>query len=142
IPVLAHVGLMPQSVNATGGFSARGRGDDEAAAIMADAQAVSEAGAFAVVIEGTIEPLARQITEAIAIPTIGIGASPACDGQVLVTDDMVGLFSDFTPRFVKRHGDIAAQYTRAAEAYAAEVRSRAFPGPEHCFGVAKPKGAD
>ena len=142
IPVLAHVGLMPQSVNATGGFSARGRGDDEAAAIMADAQAVSEAGAFAVVIEGTIEPLARQITEAIAIPTIGIGASPACDGQVLVTDDMVGLFSDFTPRFVKRHGDVAAQYTRAAEAYAAEVRSRAFPGPEHCFGVAKPKGAD
>ena len=141
IPVLAHVGLMPQSVNATGGFSARGRGEDEAAAILADAHAVADAGAFAVVIEGTVEPLARQITAAIDIPTIGIGASPACDGQVLVTDDMVGLFSDFTPRFVKRYGDIGAEYARAAEAYAAEVRARAFPGPEHCFGVAKPKGS-
>lgn len=139
IPVLAHVGLMPQSVNATGGFSARGRGEDEAAAILADAHAVADAGAFAVVIEGTVEPLAREITEAIDIPTIGIGASPACDGQVLVTDDMVGLFSDFTPRFVKRYGDVGADYTKAAEAYAAEVRARAFPGPEHCFGMAKPK---
>ena len=142
IPVLAHIGLMPQSVNATGGFSARGRGEDEAAAILADAHAVADAGAFAVVIEGTVEPLARAITAAIDIPTIGIGASPACDGQVLVTDDMVGLFSDFTPRFVKRYADVGAEYARAAESYAAEVRARAFPGPEHCFGASKAKGTD
>ncbi len=137
IPVFAHVGLMPQSVNATGGFSARGRGEDEAAAILADAHAVADAGAFAVVIEGTVEPLAREITQAIDIPTIGIGASPACDGQVLVTDDMVGLFSDFTPRFVKRYADIGAEFTAAAESYARDVRARSFPGPEHCFGVQK-----
>lgn len=142
IPVLAHIGLMPQSVNATGGFSARGRSEEEAEAIMADAHAVTDAGAFAVVIEGTVEPLAREITKAIAIPTIGIGASPACDGQVLVTDDMIGLFSDFTPRFVKRYADIAGAYADAAAAYAADVRSRSFPGPEHCFGLPKTVGAD
>jgi 3-methyl-2-oxobutanoate hydroxymethyltransferase len=142
IPVLAHIGLLPQSVNVVGGFSARGRGKDEAAAIMADARAVTEAGAFAVVIEGTVEPLAREITEAIEIPTIGIGASPACDGQVLVTDDMIGLFSDFTPRFVKRYADIADAYTAAAEAYARDVRARAFPEMKHCFGVKKPKSGE
>jgi 3-methyl-2-oxobutanoate hydroxymethyltransferase len=142
IPVLGHIGLMPQSVNAVGGFSARGRDEVEAAAILADARAVSDAGAFAVVIEGTVEPLARQASNAIDIPTIGIGASPACDGQILVTDDMVGLFSDFTPRFVKRYADIGVEFVAAAEAYAADVRSRSFPGPEHCFGVpgAKTKG--
>ena len=139
IPVLAHIGLLPQSVNVIGGFSARGRSQEEAAAIMADAHAVTEAGAFAVVIEGTVEPLAREITEAIAIPTIGIGASPACDGQVLVTDDMIGLFSDFTPRFVKRYANIAEAYTAAAEAYARDVRARAFPEMKHCFGVKKAK---
>lgn len=137
IPVLAHIGLMPQSVNAAGGFAARGKSDDEAAAILADAHAVAKAGAFAVVVEGTIEPLAREITEAIDIPTIGIGASPACDGQVLVTDDMIGLFSDFTPRFVKRYGDVAGVFAAAAEAYARDVRSRAFPELKHCFGVKK-----
>jgi 3-methyl-2-oxobutanoate hydroxymethyltransferase len=137
IPVLAHIGLLPQWVNAVGGFSARGRSDEEAAAIMADAHAVTRAGAFAVVIEGTVEPLAREITEAIEIPTIGIGASPACDGQVLVTDDMVGLFSDFTPRFVKRYADVGAVFAQAAEAYAKDVKSRAFPEPKHCFGVSK-----
>lgn len=142
IPVLAHIGLMPQSVNATGGFSARGRGEDEAAAILADAHAVADAGAFAVVIEGTVEPLARAITAAIDIPTIGIGASPACDGQVLVTDDMIGLFSDFTPRFVKRYANIADAYTEAAEAYAKDVRARAFPEMKHCFGVKKAKSGE
>jgi len=90
----------------------------------------------------SVEPLARAITAAIEIPTIGIGASPVCDGQVLVTDDMIGLFSDFTPRFVKRYADVGTDYARAAESYAADVRARAFPGPEHCFGVSKTKGAD
>ena len=139
IPVFGHVGLMPQSVNAVGGFSARGRGEAEARAILADAHAVADAGAFAIVIEGTVEPLAREITAAIDIPTIGIGASPACDGQILVTDDMVGLFSDFTPRFVKRYAEVGPTLAAAAEAYASDVRSRSFPGPEHCFGVPKAK---
>jgi len=133
IPVLAHIGLMPQSVHATGGFSARGRGEEEARAILADAKAVEEAGAFAVVIEGTLEAVARQATETVSIPTIGIGASPACDGQILVTEDIVGLFSDFTPRFVKRYAELGEALAAAAEAYADEVRSGAFPGPEHCF---------
>lgn len=137
IPVFGHVGLMPQSANATGGFSARGRDEAEAGAILADAHAVCDAGAFAVVVEGTVEPLAREITEAIDIPTIGIGASPACDGQILVTDDMVGLFSDFTPRFVKQYADIGSALAAAAQAYAKDVRSRSFPELKHCFGVAK-----
>ena len=141
IPVLGHVGLMPQSVNVAGGFSARGRNEAEARAILADAHAVSDAGAFAVVVEGTVEPLAREITGAIEIPTIGIGASPACDGQILVTDDMVGLFSDFTPRFVKRYADIGPALAAAAEAYAKDVRSRSFPELKHCFGVPKKKGS-
>lgn len=135
IPVLGHIGLMPQSVNATGGYSARGRADDEAQAIMDDALAVDAAGAFAIVIEGTVEPLARDITDRVDAPTIGIGASPACDGQVLVTDDMLGLFSDFTPRFVKRYAELGATISAAAEAYAADVRSRAFPELKHCFGT-------
>lgn len=141
IPVLGHVGLMPQSVNVAGGFSARGRNEAEARAILADAHAVADAGAFAVVVEGTVEPLAREITGAIEIPTIGIGASPACDGQILVTDDMVGLFSDFTPRFVKRYADIGPVLAAAAEAYAGDVRSRSFPELKHCFGVPKTKGS-
>ncbi|HJN24646.1 MAG TPA: 3-methyl-2-oxobutanoate hydroxymethyltransferase, partial [Rhodospirillales bacterium] len=103
IPVLAHVGLLPQSVNTAGGFRSHGKEDDEAERILADAVAVAGAGAFATVVEGTVEPLARRITETIDIPTIGIGASPACDGQILVTEDLVGLFSDFTPKFVKRY---------------------------------------
>lgn len=138
VPVMGHIGLMPQSINAQGGFGARGRGLDEAEKIIADAQAVADSGAFSVVIEGTIEPVARQITETVAIPTIGIGASPACDGQILVTDDVVGLFSDFTPKFVKRYAELGDQVSAAAAAYAADVRARRFPGPEHCFGVMKP----
>jgi len=139
IPVMAHIGLKPQAVHAAGGYRAHGRTEDEAAAINADARAVTEAGAFAVLIEGTVEPLARAVTGAIAVPTIGIGASPACDGQVLVIDDVLGLFNDFTPKFVKRYAELAPEISRAVAAYAADVKSRAFPGPEHCFGVAKSK---
>ena len=135
IPVLAHVGLLPQSINTTGGFHSQGKNDQEADRILADAIAVTEAGAFASVIEGTVEPLARKITEIIHIPTIGIGASPACDGQILVTEDLVGLFSDFTPKFVKRYADLGQQISVAAKQYSEDVRSRKFPGPEHCFNI-------
>ncbi|CAK0780037.1 3-methyl-2-oxobutanoate hydroxymethyltransferase [Azospirillaceae bacterium] len=135
IPVMGHVGLMPQSVNALGGFRAQGREEATARRILADAEAVSEAGAFAVVVEGTVEPLAREITSRITIPTIGIGAAPACDGQILVSEDMLGLFSDFTPKFVKKYADLGAQVGEAAANYAADVRARRFPALEHCFGV-------
>jgi 3-methyl-2-oxobutanoate hydroxymethyltransferase len=138
IPVLAHIGLQPQAVHALGGFRAQGRLDEEAAVIHADAKAVADAGAFAVVVEGTVEPVARALSHEIAIPTIGIGASPACDGQVLVTEDILGLFGTFTPKFVKRYAHLAEQVDLAAQSYAAEVRARTFPGPEHCFGL--PKG--
>jgi 3-methyl-2-oxobutanoate hydroxymethyltransferase len=133
IPVCGHVGLMPQSVNVAGGFRATGRTDNEAAKVTADAHAVSDAGAFAVVVEGTLEPVAAAITRAIAIPTIGIGASAACDGQVLVIDDVLGMFNDFTPRFVKRYAAVGEEISRAAAAYAGEVRARVFPAPEHTF---------
>lgn len=139
IPVLAHIGLKPQLVNALGGFRAQGREEAEAAAIRADAKAVDEAGAFAVVVEGTVEPVARALTAEISIPTIGIGASPACDGQVLVTEDILGLFGTFTPKFVKRYAELGPVVEEVAKTYAAEVKSRAFPGPEHCFGMPKPK---
>jgi len=139
IPVLAHIGLKPQLVNALGGFRAQGREEAEAAAIRADARAVDEAGAFAVVVEGTVEPVARALTAEISIPTIGIGASPACDGQVLVTEDILGLFGTFTPKFVKRYAELGTVVEEVAKTYAAEVKSRAFPGPEHCFGMPKPK---
>jgi 3-methyl-2-oxobutanoate hydroxymethyltransferase len=133
IPVMGHVGLTPQSVNSLGGYRSRGHDEAEAARILADAQAIAEAGAFSLVVEGTVEPLARRISEAIAIPTIGIGASPACDGQVLVTDDLLGLFAEFTPKFVKRYAELGEAVASAAASYAADVRARRFPGPEHCF---------
>ncbi len=133
VPVCAHVGLMPQQVNTAGGFRATGRTEREAARVSDDARAVSEAGAFAVVIEGTLEPVAAAITRDIEAPTIGIGASAACDGQVLVSDDVFGLFSDFTPRFVKRYADVRGLIASAAAEYAADVRSGAFPGAEHVF---------
>lgn len=138
IPVLGHVGLMPQSVNVAGRFRAHGREEREARRIMADAKAVSAAGAWGLVVEGTLEPLARRITETVSAVTIGIGASAGCDGQVLVSDDMFGLFQDFKPRFVKRFANLAAEIDQAASAYAAEVRSRKFPAPEHCFGYKPP----
>ncbi len=138
IPVMGHVGLTPQAFNQLGGYRTRGKLAAEATAIMDDAKAVAKAGAFSIVIEGTVESLAREITQEIAIPTIGIGASVACDGQVLVTEDMLGLFSTFTPKFVKRYADLGKQITTAIETYAADVRARRFPGPEHVSGT-KPK---
>jgi 3-methyl-2-oxobutanoate hydroxymethyltransferase len=135
IPVMGHVGLMPQSVNAAGGFKVQGRGQEQADRVSADAAAIADAGAFALVIEGTIEPVARAITEGSLVPTIGIGASPACDGQILVIDDVLGLFTEFKPRFVRRYAELAPLITEAAAAYAADVRARRFPGPEHCFGM-------
>ena len=137
VPVMAHIGLMPQQVNTAGGFRAHGRSGEEAAVIRADAQAVADAGAFSVVVEGTVEPVAHALTAELDIPTIGIGDSPACDGQVLVTEDLLGLFNDFTPKFVKRFANLSPLVSEAAAAYASEVKSRTFPAPEHCFGVPK-----
>lgn len=133
IPVMAHVGLTPQAVNAFGGYRVQGRGGD-AERIRRDAMAVAEAGAFAVVLEKVPEPLARRITEEIAVPTIGIGASVACDGQILVVDDMLGLFGDFRPKFVKRYADLGQAADAAIAAYANEVRERRFPAADHVFG--------
>ncbi|RXR30422.1 3-methyl-2-oxobutanoate hydroxymethyltransferase [Sphingobium fluviale] len=132
IPVCAHVGLTPQAVNTLGGYGARGRSDAEAAKILSDGKAVTEAGAFAVVVEGVIEPIAIALTEALAIPTIGIGASAQCDGQVLVAEDMLGMF-ERVPRFVKRYADMAGLISETAAAYAAEVRARSFPGTEQTY---------
>ncbi|PXA89458.1 3-methyl-2-oxobutanoate hydroxymethyltransferase [Nostoc sp. 3335mG] len=132
IPVMGHVGLTPQAVNQLGGYGARGRSPEEAAKIVADAVAVAEAGAFSVVIEGVVEPIAIDITRRITVPTIGIGASAQCDGQVLVAEDMLGLF-ERTPRFVKTFDDIAGRIAGAVDAYAADVRSRSFPGPDQLY---------
>lgn len=140
IPVLGHVGLLPQSVTEAGAFRVQGRDDLSAAHVLDDARAVAEAGAFAMVIEGTVEPLARCITESVPIPTIGIGASPACDGQILVTHDLLGLFSDFTPKFVKRYAELGEAAENAIRRFADDVRTRRFPAPEHCFGVKPAKG--
>ena len=136
VPVMGHVGLQPQSVKAAGGFRVHGRTEEEAARIRADAHAIADAGAFSIVLENVVETLGRSLTAEIDVPTIGIGASPACDGQILVTDDMVGGFTDFTPRFVKRYADVAGEIDRAAEAFAREVVARRFPAPEHCAGGA------
>jgi 3-methyl-2-oxobutanoate hydroxymethyltransferase len=132
IPVVGHIGLTPQAVNALGGYGARGRSNAEHAKILSDARAVADAGAFALVAEGVVEPLAREIVAGVGCPVIGIGASADCDGQVLVTEDMLGLF-ERTPRFVKRYDDMAARISAAAETYAAEVRSRAFPTPDQTY---------
>ena len=132
IPVMGHVGLTPQAVNQLGGYNARGRSAAEAEKIVADAGALDQAGAFAVVIEGVVEPIAVAVTEAISCPSIGIGASARCDGQVLVTEDMLGMF-ERVPRFVKRYEDIASVISGAAERYAAEVRDRSFPGIEQTY---------
>lgn len=137
IPVMAHVGLTPQSVNVFGGYGVQGRGD-AAKRVRADAIATAQAGAFAVVLEKIPESLARAITADIDIPTIGIGASAVCDGQILVVDDMLGLFTDFRPKFVKRYGELGDAASKAIMAYAQEVRSRQFPAAEHAFGDAAP----
>ena len=132
IPVMAHVGLTPQAVNALGGYGARGRSAAEKAKILRDAKAVDDAGCFALVIEGVVEPIALEITRAVSCPTIGIGALAQCDGQVLVAEDMLGLF-ERVPRFVKRFGAMADEISAAAAAYAADVRSRAFPTPDQTY---------
>ena len=132
IPVMGHVGLTPQAVNVLGGYAARGRSDAEAEKIVGDARALDAAGAFAIVIEGVVESIAIAATEAVSAPTIGIGASARCDGQVLVTEDMLGMF-ERVPRFVKKYEDIAALIERTAATYAEEVRNRSFPGEDQTY---------
>ncbi len=139
IPVLGHVGLMPQSVHAHGGYGARGRSEDEWEPIIDDARAIADAGAFAIVLEGVAEPLAREVTSAVPCPVIGIGASNACDGQILVTEDMLGLFA-INPKFVKRFAEIGRDIEEAIEEYSRDVRSRAFPGEEHTYKMRKVSG--
>ncbi len=134
IPVMGHVGLRPQSVNAMGGYKIAGRRKAEWADIEADAHAVAQAGAFSIVLEGVAEPLAAKITASTPVPTIGIGASSMCDGQILVIDDLVGLTQQ-PPKFAKRYADLDSTITAAANAYADDVRSRQFPSPAHVFSV-------
>ena len=137
IPVIGHVGLTPQAVNQLGGYGARGKSEAEVAKILSDAKAVADAGAFCIVVEGVMESIADQVTAAVPSPIIGIGASAKCDGQVLVTEDMLGLF-ERTPRFVKRYDDLASRIGAAVESYAGEVRARTFPTPDQTY---RPKGA-
>jgi 3-methyl-2-oxobutanoate hydroxymethyltransferase len=136
VPVMAHVGLTPQAINVIGSFRAQGRDENDWARFEADTLAVAQAGAFAVVIEAVAEPLARKLTAAVKIPTIGIGASPACDGQVLVLEDMLGL-SPRVPKFVKRYGELGPSIDKAVADYAAEVKARTFPGPAHVYPMKK-----
>jgi len=138
IPVMAHIGLTPQSINTLGGYKVQGRGD-AGEQLLADAQAVSDAGAFAVVLEKVPQNLADDITARIAIPTIGIGASAGCDGQILVVDDMLGLFTAFKAKFVKRYAHLGDDARAAVSAYADEVRARKFPAVEHVFGDTAPE---
>ena len=132
IPVMGHVGLTPQAVNTLGGYNARGRSDAEAAKIVADAVALADAGAFAIVVEGVVEPIAIEVTRAVPCPVIGIGGSAQCDGQVLVTEDMLGMF-DRVPRFVKKYENLGDTISAAAARYADEVRARTFPGVEQTY---------
>jgi len=132
IPVMGHIGLTPQAVNVLGGYGARGRSDAESAKIIADAQALAQAGAFAIVVEGVVEPLAIAVTHAVPCPVIGIGGSAQCDGQVLVAEDMLGLF-ERVPRFVKRYADMATLVSEAAAQYAADVRDRSFPTVDQTY---------
>jgi 3-methyl-2-oxobutanoate hydroxymethyltransferase len=132
IPVMGHIGLRPQAVLTEGAFRAKGKTQDERLRVLAEAEAAADAGAFAVVVEGVAEGLAREITETLSVPTIGIGASAACDGQILVSDDMLGLF-DWTPRFVRRYADLRGDISRAAAEYAADVRARTFPATAETY---------
>ena len=134
IPVMGHIGLTPQSVHALGGYRVQGRDDATAQRPKADAAALQDAGAFAVVLELVPAALASQISKALTIPTIGIGAGPACDGQVLVLHDMLGLNDQFSAKFVKKYAALAEDVREAARVYAAEVREGRYPGPEHSFG--------
>ncbi len=137
IPVMGHVGLMPQRVNALGGYRYQGRSDSEAATILHDAQAVEQAGVFSMVMEGVKEEVARHVTGQLRVPTIGIGASPACDGQVLVIDDMLGFNSGYVPGFVKTYAHLAEAVEQAVKTYAEEVRNRTFPSAEYCYPLKK-----
>jgi 3-methyl-2-oxobutanoate hydroxymethyltransferase len=132
VPVMGHVGLRPQSVLTDGGFRAKGRVEVEHVEVLAEARAAAGAGAFCVVVEGVAEALAREVTAAIAVPTIGIGASAGCDGQILVTEDMLGLF-DWTPKFVRRYADLRGEIARAVRDYARDVRAGAFPAPAETY---------
>jgi 3-methyl-2-oxobutanoate hydroxymethyltransferase len=136
VPVMGHVGLTPQAINTIGSFRAQGREEKDWGPIEEDARAVADAGAFAVVIEAVAEPLAARISAKLPIPTIGIGASPACDGQILVLEDMLGL-SPRVPKFVRRYGQLGPSIEAAVAAYAADVRARAFPGPDNVYGMKK-----
>ena len=135
IPVMGHIGLTPQSINVFGGFKVQGNSEEAARALLADAKAVEEAGAFAVVIEAVPAALAQMITDTVSIPTIGIGAGAGCDGQILVYQDMLGMFSDFTPKFVKRYANVGEVMREAFANYAAEVASGAFPTEEHTYKI-------
>ena len=135
IPVMGHIGLTPQSINVFGGFKVQGKSEEAARALLADAKAVEEAGAFAVVIEAVPAALAQMITDAVSIPTIGIGAGAGCDGQILVYQDMLGMFSDFTPKFVKRYANVGEVMREAFASYAAEVASGTFPTEEHTYKI-------
>lgn len=140
IPVMAHIGLLPQSVETASGYRIAGRSQADIARIKDDALAVQQAGAFSVVVEGTVEPLAADVTRMLEIPTIGIGASAACDGQILVIDDLLGLtMGGRPPKFVKRYAELDKAVSAAVEAYAADVQARRFPGPEHTYGETKDK---
>ena len=136
IPVMAHVGLRPQATNVDGGFKAKGRTEAERNRVISEAVAADEAGCFAMVIEGVAEDLAAQITRQVSCPTVGIGASASCDGQILVTDDLLGMF-DWTPRFVRRYADLRVQIANAVDGYASDVRSRAFPGEKETYTLKK-----
>ncbi|HVY89775.1 MAG TPA: 3-methyl-2-oxobutanoate hydroxymethyltransferase [Hyphomonadaceae bacterium] len=136
IPVMAHIGLRPQATNVDGGFKAKGRTDQERNRILSEARAADEAGCFAMVIEGVAEDLAAQITKQVSCPTIGIGASAQCDGQILVTDDLLGMF-DWTPRFVRRFADLRDLIGKAVDGYASEVRARTFPGEKETYSLKK-----
>ena len=140
VPVMAHIGLTPQAVNTLGGYKVVGR-DAEAAGVMADAEAVQAAGAFAVVLEKVPVGLSARITQGLTIPTIGIGAGAQCDGQVLVVDDMLGMFTEFRPKFVKRYAELGTAADQAIAAYAEDVRAHRFPAPEHGFADEAPKGS-
>lgn len=138
VPVMGHIGLRPQAINVDGGFRAKGRTLNERDLVIAEARAAEQAGAFAIVIEGVAEDLAAEITAEVACPTIGIGASSACDGQILVTPDMLGLF-DWTPKFVRRYANLNAAISEAVAAYAADVRGRTFPAKAETYSLRKPE---
>ncbi|MFZ5769752.1 MAG: 3-methyl-2-oxobutanoate hydroxymethyltransferase [Bacillota bacterium] len=135
IPVMGHIGLTPQSLSQLGGFRVQGKDVDSARAVVEDALALQEAGAFAVVVEAVPAPVGEMITRALRVPTIGIGAGPHCDGQVLVLHDLLGLFERFVPKFVKRYANLAASAREALACFAAEVRGGVFPAPEHCYSM-------